>query len=26
VLHPLTYTLVRRANGLVYAEQLDRPT
>jgi hypothetical protein len=25
VLHPLTYTLVRRANGLVYAEQLDRP-
>ena len=23
--HPLTYTLVRRANGLVYAEPLDRP-
>lgn len=26
LLHPRTYTLVRRANGLVYSEALDRPT
>lgn len=25
LLHPLTYTLVRRSNGLVYAEHLERP-
>lgn len=25
VLHPLTYTLVRRANGIVYTDHIERP-